>query len=126
MSGKLDQDAAKVKIESDLACLTSAQARNTLPTHRRGYALVRHTPIRSCFSSAFQTSSFDLIRLSQREAAHRRTRKFSRTGIHGGPSVRCGAAFFVGNCKLTTTGQGLSEAQLLAAGFTQSNTIGHF
>ena len=62
--------------------------------------LVRHTSIRSCFSSAFQISSFDLIRLSQREAADRRTRKFSRTGIHGGPSSNCGAAsfFFRGNC----------------------------
>ena len=56
--------------------------------------LVRHTSIRSCFSSAFQISSFDLIRLSQREAADRRTRKFSRTGIHGGPSSNCGAASF--------------------------------
>jgi hypothetical protein len=32
MIGKLDQDAGKVKIESDLACLTSAKARNTLRT----------------------------------------------------------------------------------------------
>jgi len=32
MRGKLDQDAGKVKIESDLACLTSAEARNTLRT----------------------------------------------------------------------------------------------
>jgi hypothetical protein len=104
MGGKLDQDAGKVKIESHLACLTFAETRNTLPTHRRAYALARQTAIRSCISSAFQFSSFDLIRLSQREAADRRTRKFSRTGIHGGPSLNGGADFFVRNCKLTTTG----------------------
>jgi len=86
----------------------------------------RQMASRSCISSISRFSSFDLIRLSEREAADRRTRKFSRTGIHGGPSVRCGAAFFVRNCKLTTTGQGLSEAQFMAAGFTQRNTIGHF
>jgi hypothetical protein len=38
MGGKLDQDAAKVKIESDLARLTSVETRNTLPTRRRASA----------------------------------------------------------------------------------------
>ena len=85
----------------------------------------RQTASRSCISSTSRFSSFDLIRLSQREAADRRTRKFSRTGIHGGPSDNCGAAsfFFLRELQLKTTGPGLSEAQLLAAGSTRKTRL---
>jgi hypothetical protein len=54
----------------------------------------RQTASGSCISSTSRFSSFDLIRLSEREAADRHTRKFSRTGIHGGPSDNCGVASF--------------------------------
>jgi hypothetical protein len=42
MSGKLDQETGKVKIEVGIACLTSAKARNTLPTRRYDSALARN------------------------------------------------------------------------------------
>jgi len=86
----------------------------------------RQTAFRSCINSTSRFSLFDLIRLSEREAADRHTRKFSRTGILAALSVKCGPLLFLWNCKLTTTGRGLSEAQFMAAGFTQRNTIGHF
>ena len=67
----------------------------------------RHTASRSCISSISRFASFDLIRLSEREAADRRTRKFLRTGIHGGPSDNCGvASFFLRELQLMTTGRG--------------------
>jgi len=84
----------------------------------------RQTASRSCISSTSRFSSFDLIRLSEREAADRHTRKFSRTGILAAPLYTMRGRFFVGNCKLTTTGRGLSEAQLLAAG-SPRNMIRH-
>ena len=87
---KLDQDTGKAKIAIDRAISRALDLREDekyiANSRWRAPVLARHD-IRSCLSCAFQSSSFDLIRLSQREAAHRRTRKLSRTGVHGGPSL---------------------------------------
>lgn len=93
MSGKLEQESGKVKIETQVSRLTITETRNTLPTRRRASALVLPT-IRSCACSASQFFSFALPRLSQREAARRRTRKVSRRKVKGGPSLNRGAASF--------------------------------